>query len=1022
MNLLILHLSDIHLKSARDPVLKRVEAIIASLRPHLPHTGVIAIVVSGDIAQSGSKAEYAIAKRFLADLRGRLKGEVAVPSHFILAPGNHDCDFSADQAARQLVVDAVLKHAGPLPESYLKSATKVQSNFFNFRKELETKTAIVFEDQLWTTYSFSLNGFKVAFDVLNASWMSTRHEQQGGLLFPFDGYANRKTETDLQICVLHHPLNWYSQSNYRAFRTFIHRRSDFILTGHEHHAATREIDDAADGQSIYIEGEALQTTQLAHSAFNILVVNTITKEYRSETVKLDGSRYEPQTHSAWDAFRPLAKRDASRLAFTDEFVTQLKDPGATLKHPSGRDLNLDDIYVYPDLDDRSDDAKNSDKARGLSLNASFLARPDRIDSDILIQGDDESGKTRLIYKLASEYHSRGYLPLILRGDKLKSATASTITAAVEAAAIVQYGLANKTAFRQTAKAEKILLLDDFDRCSLNAERKAILITEVKEHFGRLILTVGESFEVAELFGGTDILSLAQMRHVKIMPLGNARRLELIRKRNGIGRGEATSENQFLRSCDDAEKLIEVTKLRFVASTSPIFVLSLLQATASGITSEMHNSSFAHYYYFLIIGALDRAKVAKNQLNTILSACTHLSWFIRNYGDNQLISITQFNEFVAAYSEEWTATNPMELLQILVDSRLLEQDGDTLTFTYPYSYYYFLGKYASISQGSPEVLQYIQYCLQHMYVRECANTLLFLAHHSGNSMVLENVVTAIDGHFSGKKPASLEKEDIATIASLLSQAPALKYQKVTPTEYRETNAARRDQSDHEHDGLQDKPNSSTRDLVQEIVSLSKAIEIAGTLLTHQVSNYDRKTKNSAIQSMFDGAMRAVKMFHSHFENVDELLKSIASRTQEKNRNLSAEQIEMNIRNAIAHLLKIVTTSFVIRAASSLRAKDLNDNILSVVQTNPTCANRLIKLAQELQHPSRLPRLEVDRLRRDEGTNPAVMGVLQLLVLQRLYMYETHHDDKDWAMGVFELGGSRTDLELNKKGVSVRRLRS
>lgn len=1022
MNLLIVHLSDIHLKTASDPIFKRTEAITASLRPYFPHAAAIAIVVSGDIAQSGSAPEYKVATRLLTDLRARVRGEAGVPIHFVIAPGNHDCDFRGDQAARQLVVEAMLKHSGPLPESYLKTATKVQSEFFSFRKSLETKNLIASEDQLWTSYSLPVDGFQVAFDVLNASWMSTRHEQQGGLLFPFEKYASQKAETDLRISILHHPLNWYSQSNYRAFRTFLHRRSDFILTGHEHQAATREIDDAEDGQSTYVEGEALQTTSSSYSAFNVLVVNTKTKEYRCETLKLRGGQYEPQTQSSWELFRPLAKKDPAKLAFAEGFAAELKDPGATLKHPSGRDLHLDDIYIYPDLDDRSENATNAEKARAPRLNAASFSKLERVKTDTLIQGDDESGKTRLLYKLATEYHAQGLIPLLLRGEKLKSATTSAVAAAIDAAAVTQYGSANRTAFHQTSKIEKILLLDDFDRCPLNPDRKTALLSELKAHFGRIIITVGENFEVAELFGGNDILTLAQMRHVKILPLGNARRLELIKKWNRIGISESTSSNQFLKNCDDAEKLIDATKLRFVASTSPIFVLSLLQATASGITSEMHNSSFAHYYYFLIVGALERARVGKSQLNAIISACTHLSWFIRRKGDDQRISLVQFNEFVAAYSESWTATNPSDLLQVLLDARLMDRDGETLAFTYPYSYYYFLGKYASISQGSEDVRDYVQYCLQHLYARECANTLLFLAHHSGNSMVLESVVTAIDSHFMTKQPASLESDDVAAIASLMSHAPALRYQKVSPNEYRETRAAKKDQDSKEHDGLQDKPNESGRDLLQEIVSLSKAIEISGTLLTHQFSNYDRTTKNRAITSMFNGAMRAVKMFYSHFENIEELLKSISSREHERNKEVSAEKIETEIRHAIAVLLKLVTSSFIVRAASSLRAKDLEDNILRVVQANPTCANRLIKLAQELQSPSRLPRLDIDRLRREQGTNPAVMGVLQMIVLQRLYMYETEHDDKDWAMGVFELGGNRSDLEFKQQGASMKRLKN
>jgi 3',5'-cyclic AMP phosphodiesterase CpdA len=63
MNLVILHLSDIHFRDQSDSIFKRVEALIASLRPYVPNAACIVIVISGDIAQSGAAAEYKLATR-----------------------------------------------------------------------------------------------------------------------------------------------------------------------------------------------------------------------------------------------------------------------------------------------------------------------------------------------------------------------------------------------------------------------------------------------------------------------------------------------------------------------------------------------------------------------------------------------------------------------------------------------------------------------------------------------------------------------------------------------------------------------------------------------------------------------------------------------------------------------------------------------------------------------------------------------------------------------------------------------
>lgn len=148
MHTTIIHLSDIHFKNEKDAVIKRLDQLVASLRPYLTHTATLVIAVTGDIAQSGALSEYSIANGFLSDLKKKIQKELEVPIHFILAPGNHDCDFRGDQAARQLVVDAILKNCAEIPTSYIKTATKVQSNYFNFRDKLKSKDVVATGDLL----------------------------------------------------------------------------------------------------------------------------------------------------------------------------------------------------------------------------------------------------------------------------------------------------------------------------------------------------------------------------------------------------------------------------------------------------------------------------------------------------------------------------------------------------------------------------------------------------------------------------------------------------------------------------------------------------------------------------------------------------------------------------------------------------------------------------------------------------------------------------------------------------------
>lgn len=282
MTLAILHLSDIHIKEATDAILNRSKEIAACLNSYLPSATTLVILISGDIAQAGQSSEYDIAAKFVSELKSSILLEKKLPIEVLVSPGNHDCDFSGDQEARQAIISAIPKRTGVIPESFVAMGTSVQANFIKFRRQISNGALVHFDNPLWVSYLLEVEGAKVIFDLPNASWMSIRHEQQGGLLFPFEQFSDiKQSDADLRILTFHHPFNWYSQSNYLPFRSFIHRLADIVVTGHEHQSNSRLSDDAASGECAYIEGAALQQREDKNlSGFNIVVMDIPGKQFR----------------------------------------------------------------------------------------------------------------------------------------------------------------------------------------------------------------------------------------------------------------------------------------------------------------------------------------------------------------------------------------------------------------------------------------------------------------------------------------------------------------------------------------------------------------------------------------------------------------------------------------------------------------------------------------------------------------------------------------------------------------------
>src|SRR4051812_48924219 len=101
--LLILQLSDIHIKNEKEAVLERSSQIARAAQSLNSESKCCILVLSGDISYSGTQAEYLIAETFLQDLKSNLKGHFN-QIEIVVVPGNHDCSFNKEDSIRKIVL------------------------------------------------------------------------------------------------------------------------------------------------------------------------------------------------------------------------------------------------------------------------------------------------------------------------------------------------------------------------------------------------------------------------------------------------------------------------------------------------------------------------------------------------------------------------------------------------------------------------------------------------------------------------------------------------------------------------------------------------------------------------------------------------------------------------------------------------------------------------------------------------------------------------------------------------------
>jgi len=672
MTIAILHLSDIHIRGVTDPILKKANRIASCLYSALSEASHVLIVVSGDIAYSGQGSQYDQAATFLHEIRTAVIAENAVPVNFILTPGNHDCDFSRDSSVRKMLIDSMDASKEPtIDEDVINACTAVQSEFFAFRDRMECVPR-EFDDRLWRSTTFDVEGRRVSFDCLNLSWVSRLPEAPGRLHYPIARYETKSLPTsDVRVLILHQPPNWLNQAIYRPFRKFIRTIADLVISGHEHQGNAGIINESETGSSAFVEGCVLQgNTDLSDSSFNVILLDVGASKFSVSQYFWKSDRYSTSEEASWKSYHDLPAKRANPFGIAESFGQQLDDAGALFKHPSRATLSLADIFVFPDLRKLG----TKEDQRRLLVGAETLASAEVAAKGILLKGEEKAGRTTLLLHLYRVYHERGAVPLLISGKDLKRLDVETIDELLDKAVVGQYGKNNVEPFHQLSASKKLLLVDDLDDSPLKAaEAQAWILCTLKKRFGGLIVTVDEMFEIREIFEAEAATDLATLEHYQIQPFGYARRSQLIQKWFSLGLDGTVDEGSFIARCDQAERIMDAAMKKAIMPSLPLYLLTLLQSLEAGRAGDFKDTALGYYYQYLITQAFQSYNVKPDKLTELFQYVSHLAWTYHLRQKDEL-SEGDLRDFNREFSKRWHTVEFEARIELLVKARVLSCVG------------------------------------------------------------------------------------------------------------------------------------------------------------------------------------------------------------------------------------------------------------------------------------------------------------------------------------------------------------
>lgn len=999
MKIGILHLTDMHAEANNDFLSSLASKIVTACRSDFVDSEIVFVVFSGDIAQTGKKEEYDIAKRFLLSLKSLLTQFVGdkIYQKIIAVPGNHDCNFNLEQHIRKLGISDLSYNTIGNDGSVIKLATAIQQPFYEFLNELNGESN---SNDIYTSYKVEVEGTPIVFNCFNTSWCSSIDEKVGSLFYPVN--LIRQSIPDqhlLSISVLHHHPAWMSpnteKNNRREFEEFLSENSDIVLIGHEHESVKEISPSSEEGEIVRcFTGSALYSrwkTKIT-AGFQSLVVDV---SERTVSVKPYEFSFKEELFIQTEPKDYTLKKRASQYSsfvLNPAFLETL----STLEIPIVKDsriVNIEDLFVYPDLEQAEDLNKEID-ARYLDSSSLIL---DTLHSTIIIEGENQSGKTSLIKMLFLQYLRNGVYPLKLNGSSLRS---GKLELDLKRAYEEQYrSHRDFEAYRQFDNSKKVIFIDDLNNSELNNEQIKSVINKLKTLFDKIYITTSPRMDFLPIIEALDKDAL----YGRILPLGHTKRATLIENFYRKAHPHCIIDQSYIEGTRKLFEEVENILGNRLIPAYPIFIVSILQSMEMMAPLKSDQTSYGYCYQTLIHYALAvRAKIKNDDIESYFNFLSDLAyWIYRNNNNEEWFSEKEFSKFHEEYSKSYLFVGFSTAETNLLKSGIIISNSDgEFKFGYIYIYYFLVArKFADLlnNKDGDEMLRDLCNNLQD---DRSANILILCTHHTNNSKLIEEAVFATMLPFDNITPITLTKngEYYNLINGIVDDvADEIISSDINPLEERRKRLKAKDELlKHEIQAVENEDLSS---LPEEMIWMRQAIrsvEILGQIIKNRKGSIPKIQLVEMAKELFNTAFRTIGFFGSIISQSKEQIIETIKKSQ--NEYDSCCQITTRVNQFInTFALKFCLAVFS-KVIHSVGLKDLKEIFNSVSIEIGTPAAHILAFSINTCY-DRLSIRELKQIHKEFSSNPVVMKILKARVKSYLYNNKVEHDKKAQIVALF-----------------------
>lgn len=389
-----------------------------------------AVIFSGDLVQSGDSASTFMKAKdnFIQPILDRVK---LPSSRFFICPGNHDINRNEVSSSLLKYLDEEISDNKQLNAFFKSKQTDLDLSYRplkNYHDFIDTFFKDSSDDdisnQLYSTHIREINGKNVGFVTINTAWRAVGQNDDNNLLFPLDKLneaIDQVNSCDIKILIHHHPLSDFRTFNKYDLEDLIHKRFDFIFSGHVHKNAL-SIDFTYTEGAVKIGSSACLTyDNNTDVGYSIITVDheDLRGTFQSHLYNinqetfyaLDQKEYSIPTTKEKIQQNNLRKNIRQRLI--DE-LDNTKELFVEIENDNS-DKTIMELSTEPVLKEKSQSEIVKDEA---PIEADFAWDTfQKFEDDYIIFGKDKCGKTILLKKLEiellSDYSQHNFIPFYI---------------------------------------------------------------------------------------------------------------------------------------------------------------------------------------------------------------------------------------------------------------------------------------------------------------------------------------------------------------------------------------------------------------------------------------------------------------------------------------------------------------------------------------------------------------------------------------------------------------------------------